>query len=137
MLLQVTSLPFIEGAPGLLTQAWELGKGQWSLISEYLLNTYYLPDTVLGTLRAFCLPFFLHFFSILHKSSRTPWVLPSHFSPGSPMIDQLMPKSCGIRTFTLASGTLMLLLILCHPICHHPICHQILHFSSASPAERE
>lgn len=62
MLLQETSLPFIERALGLLTQVWDLGKGQWSLSNEYLLNTYYLPDTVLGTHGGFCLPALVKFF---------------------------------------------------------------------------
>ena len=57
MLLQVTSLLLTEGILGLSSQTWELGKGQWSLISKYLLNIYYLPDTVLGTVRTF----FFHF----------------------------------------------------------------------------
>ena len=60
MLLQVTSLLLTEGILDLSSQTWELGKGQWSLISKYLSNIYYLPDTVLGTVRTFFF-FFLHF----------------------------------------------------------------------------
>jgi hypothetical protein len=46
----------------LLSQTRELGKGQWSLISKYLLNIYCLPDTVLGTVRTWFLFFFFWIF---------------------------------------------------------------------------